>query len=470
MRLAKLRREINYHGQRYYVHDDPVIPDVEYDRMFRELLDLEEQFPKLVTPDSPSLRVGGVPLSSFEEVAHPFPMYSLDNAFNEAEFRAFDKKVHRFLQMDTDIAYVAEPKLDGLAVELIYENGVLVLGLTRGNGIFGENITRQLQTVQTIPLYFRDGDQYGVPDRLIVRGEVYLPLEGFEQLNRQRLEKGEPLFANPRNAAAGSLRQLDSRITAKRSLAFFVYGIGDPDSVPCKSQQESLDFLRSVGFRVNPYVKKCSSVEDVEKCYNTLVTMRHDLEYEIDGMVVKVDSLELQSRLGTTTRAPRWAVAWKFPALQVSTRIEDVEFQVGRTGAVTPVAIHKPVNVNGVTVRRATLHNQDEIERKGLRIGDKVLIQRAGDVIPEVIKPVVEVRTGSERAIIFPTTCPECNHDLVRPDNEAVTRCPNPHCPAQRLQNLIYFAGKNGMDIEGLGRKNMEQLVHEGLVDRKSVV
>jgi DNA ligase (NAD+) len=463
-RLAQLRRDLNYHGQRYYVLDDPVISDVEYDRLFRELLDLEEQFPKLISPDSPSLRVGGVPLSSFEEVEHPFPMFSLDNAFDGDEFRAFDKKIQRFLQLDTEITYIAEPKLDGLAVELIYENGVLILGLTRGNGIVGENITRQLKTVQTIPLHLQDGGSYEVPDRLIVRGEVYLPIKGFEQLNRQRIEDGEPLFANPRNAAAGSLRQLDSRITSKRPLAFFVYAIGDPDSVSCTSQWESLDFLRTVGFKVNPHVRTCSSLEHVEKCYQTLVAMRHDLEYEIDGMVVKVDSFELQNRLGTTTRAPRWAVAWKFPAIQVSTRIEDVEFQVGRTGAVTPVATLQPVEVNGVTVRRATLHNQDEIERKGLRIGDMVLIQRAGDVIPEVIKPVVEVRTGNERVIIFPSTCPECDHKLVRPENEAVTRCPNSNCPAQKLQNLIYFAGKDGMDIDGLGRKNMEQLVQKGLV------
>lgn len=463
-RLAELRQEINYHDHRYYVLDDPVISDGEYDRLFRELLELEERFPQLVTPDSPSRRVGGAPLSSFEEVTHPFPMYSLDNAFDETEFRAFDQKIRRFLQRDGDIAYIAEPKLDGLAVELIYENGVLLLGSTRGNGIVGENITRQLQTVQTIPLHLQDGGRRGLPAQLVVRGEVYLPRQGFEQLNRQRMEDGEPLFANPRNAAAGSLRQLDSRITARRPLAFFVYGIGDPSSVPCRSQGELLDFLRDIGFKVNPHVRTCSSLEEVEECYRTLSDIRHDLEYEIDGMVVKVDSFELQQRLGMTTRAPRWAVAWKFPATQVSTIIRDVEFQVGRTGAVTPVAILEPVNVNGVTVRRATLHNQDEIERKGLRIGDTVLIRRAGDVIPEVIKPVVEARTGSEQAIIFPKTCPECGHLLVRPGSEAVTRCVNPHCPAQRLQSLIYFAGRDGMDIEGLGRKNMEQLVREGLV------
>jgi DNA ligase (NAD+) len=463
-RLAELRREINDHDHRYYVLDDPVIPDVEYDRLFRELLELEGQFPLLVTSDSPSRRVGGAPLSSFEEVAHPFRMYSLDNAFDEEEFRAFDQKVCRFLQLEGEISYVAEPKLDGLAVELIYENGLLKLGSTRGNGLVGENITSQLQTVQTIPLHLQEDSRFSLPERLIVRGEVYLPKEEFEQLNRQRMEDGEPLFANPRNAAAGSLRQLDSRVTAKRPLAFFVYGIGDPSSVPCKTQSELLDLLGVVGFKVNPYIRQCPSLEDVEECYRHLVSIRHDLEYEIDGMVVKVDSFELQQRLGTTTRAPRWAVAWKFPATQVSTRIDSVEFQVGRTGAVTPVAILAPVNVNGVTVKRSTLHNQDEIERKGLRIGDTVLIQRAGDVIPEVIKPVVEVRTGSEQAIIFPKTCPECDHMLVRPDNEAITRCPNPHCPAQRLQSLIYFAGKTGMDIEGLGRKNMEQLVREGLV------
>ena len=463
-RLADLRRQIHYHDHRYYVLDDPVITDVEYDRMFRELLDLEEQFPQLITQDSPSRRVGGQPLSAFEEVEHPFPMFSLDNAFDGDEFRAFDLKIRRFLQLDTELAYIAEPKLDGLAVELIYEDGVLVLGLTRGNGIVGENITRQLQTVQAIPLHLQKVDKVIIPEQLVVRGEVYLPRKGFEQLNLQRMENGESLFANPRNAAAGSLRQLDPQVTAQRPLSFFVYGIGDPLSVACTTQTELLEYFRRIGFRVNPLIRKCPAPDDVEQCYNQLAAKRHDLDYEIDGMVIKVDSFELQKRLGTTTRAPRWAVAWKFPATQVSTRINSVEYQVGRTGAVTPVAILEPVNVDGVIVRRATLHNQDEIARKGLKIGDTVLIQRAGDVIPEVIKPVVDVRTGDEKSIIFPTSCPECDHPLVRPENEAVTRCPNPHCPAQRLQNLIYFAGKDGLDIEGLGKKNMEQLVRENLV------
>ncbi|HHO48214.1 MAG TPA: NAD-dependent DNA ligase LigA [Desulfobacteraceae bacterium] len=462
-RLAELRREISYHDHRYYVLDDPVISDAEYDRLFRELLELEQRYPHLVTPDSPSLRVGGEPLSAFAEVAHPFPMYGLDNVFDEEEFRTFDRKVKRYLQRNEEIAYFVEPKLDGLAVELIYERGLFTLGSTRGNGMVGEDITPQLRTVQAIPLRLREEGR-PLPEQLIVRGEVYLPHKGFAELNRQRLEEGEPLFANPRNAAAGSLRQLDPQITARRPLSFFVYGVGDASVVPAKRQSELMDYFAGLGFRVNPFTRRCETLEEAADWYRHLLEMRHQLEYEIDGIVVKVDSFDLQHRLGTTTRAPRWAVAWKFPATQVTTRMTGVEFQVGRTGAVTPVAILEPVNVNGVTVRRATLHNQDEIERKDLRIGDQVLVQRAGDVIPEVVKPIVEVRTGGEKEIHFPEDCPECGHRLVRPENEAVTRCVNPHCPAQRLRSLIYFAGRGGLDIEGLGWKNMEQLVGAGLV------
>lgn len=462
-RLAELRREISYHDHRYYVLDDPVISDAEYDRLFRELLQLEEQYPHLATQDSPSLRVGGAPLSSFREVAHPFPMYSLDNVFDEDEFRAFDRKVKRYLQREDGIVYFVEPKLDGLAVELIYDRGLFSLGSTRGNGVVGEDITPQLRTVQAIPLRLRNTEQ-SLPDRLIVRGEVYLPRKGFADLNRQRLEQGEPLFANPRNAAAGSLRQLDPGITARRPLSFFVYGVGDAFVVPARRQSELMDYFTALGFRVNPFTRRCATLEEIAGWYRHLLEMRHQLEYEIDGIVVKVDSFDLQHRLGMTTRVPRWAAAWKFPATQVTTRMTGVEFQVGRTGAVTPVAILAPVNVNGVTVRRATLHNQDEIERKDLRIGDQVLVQRAGDVIPEVVKPITEVRTGREKEVRFPERCPECDHRLVRPEEEAVTRCVNPHCPAQRLRSLIYFAGRGGLDIEGLGWKNMEQLVSAGLV------
>ncbi|MHB8790902.1 MAG: NAD-dependent DNA ligase LigA [Desulfobulbaceae bacterium] len=460
-RLSALRREIEYHNQRYYVLDDPVIADADYDQLFRELLQLEEQYPRLVTADSPSRRVGGAPLAAFEEVAHPFPMYSLDNVFGEEELRDFEQKVRRFLQWTGGIVYIAEPKLDGLAVELIYDKGLLALGSTRGDGEIGENITAQLRTVQAIPLRL-GGDR--VPARLIVRGEVFLPRDGFALLNRQRLEQGEPLFANPRNAAAGSLRQLDPRITAQRPLDFFVYGVGDPAAVPCAGQAELLEYLAGLGFKVNPQLQRCDSLEEVVRWYEHLLVVRHQLPYEIDGMVVKVDTFALQSRLGTTTRAPRWAVAWKFPATQVTTRITGVEFQVGRTGAVTPVALLEPVNVDGVMVKRATLHNQDEIARKDLRLGDLVLLQRAGDVIPEVVKVVAEARTGEEQPVRFPENCPECGHPLHRPAGEAVTRCLNPHCPAQRLRSLIYFAGGDGLDIEGLGRKNMEQLVRAGLV------
>ncbi|MHB1349027.1 MAG: NAD-dependent DNA ligase LigA [Desulfobulbaceae bacterium] len=460
-RLNELRRAIEFHNHRYYVLDDPVIADAEYDRLFRELLDLEEQFPQLAAPDSPSRRVGGAPLAAFEEMVHPFPMYSLDNVFSEEELRDFEQKVRRFLQWSGELVYIAEPKLDGLAVELIYEQGVLVRGSTRGDGEIGENITAQLRTVQAIPLRLA-GER--PPAGLNVRGEVFLPRQGFARLNQERLAQGEPLFANPRNAAAGSLRQLDPRITARRPLDFFVYGVGDPAAVPCTGQGELLRYLAGLGFKVNPHLRRCNSMEEVIDWYGHLQGLRHQLPYEIDGMVVKVDEFALQNRLGTTTRAPRWAVAWKFPAIQVTTRITGVEFQVGRTGAVTPVALLTPVNVDGVMVKRATLHNRDEIARKDLRLGDLVLIQRAGDVIPEVIKAVVEARTGEEREISFPAVCPECGHPLHRPEGEAVTRCQNPHCPAQRLRSLIYFAGGDGLDIEGLGRKNMEQLVRVGLV------
>jgi len=459
----ELRDRINYHNHRYYVLDDPVIADVEYDRMFRRLQELEQEYPELVTPDSPSRRVGGAPLAGFEEVRHVHSMLSLDNVFSAGELDGFEEKLQRYLKSTEPIIYIAEPKMDGLAVELVYEQGVLITGATRGDGLVGENITPQLKTVQSIPLKLQ-GDEDSIPEQLVVRGEVFLGREGFAELNRQRAEAGEPLFANPRNAAAGSLRQLDPKVTAQRPLDCFVYAAADSGSVPCTRQSELFDWLAGLGFAVNPYIKLCQGLSDVRAHYAHLLELRADLAYEIDGMVVKVDDFSLQQRLGNTARAPRWAVAWKFPAVQATTVIEKVEFQVGRTGAVTPVALLRPVNVEGVVVQRATLHNRDEIERKDLRIGDTVLIQRAGDVIPEVVKPVAEKRTGREQAIVFPETCPECGHPLVRPEGEAVTRCVNPHCPAQRLQNLIYFVGKNGMDIEGLGKRNVEQLVSEGLV------
>ena len=459
----KLREELNYHNYRYYVLDDPVIADVEYDRLFRRLLELEERYPELVTPDSPTRRVGGKPLDRFEEVRHISPMLSLDNIFDRAELKEFDEKLRRYLKSDEHPTYIAEPKMDGLAVELVYEQGVFVLGSTRGDGLIGENITPQLKTVRDIPLRLHE-DGMDVPGQLVVRGEVYMDKEGFEQLNRRREAAGESLFANPRNAAAGSLRQLDPRVTAERGLRFFVYAVADIDAVPCGRQSELFPWLLKLGFAVNPHIKLCHGLVEVEQRYDHLLEIREKLSYEIDGMVVKVDDFHLQKRLGNTARAPRWAVAWKFPAVQATTRIIGVDFQVGRTGAVTPVALLEPVRVEGVVVQRATLHNRDEIERKDLRIGDTVLIQRAGDVIPEVIKPVVEQRTGKEKPIVFPKNCPVCGHPLVRPHGEAVIRCVNPHCPAQRLQSLIHFVGKSGVDIEGLGKKAVEQLMEKGLV------
>lgn len=460
-RLRVLREQLRFHAHRYYVLDDPVIADGEYDLLFRELLDLEATFPELVSEDSPSHRVGGRPLSSFAPAEHSTPMLSLDNIFSVEELHAFEEKLRRFLKSDQPLVYICEPKLDGLAVELVYQDGLLVLGSTRGDGVVGENVTAQLKTVASIPLRLQASSSAG---ELIVRGEVFFSRQGFARLNEQRSQTGEPLFANPRNAAAGSLRQLDPKMTAQRPLQFYVYGVANPEVLGVESQENVLHRLADLGFPVNPLIRSCPSIAAVEQIFLDMLALRHELAYEIDGLVVKVDNLGLQQRLGATARAPRWAVAWKFPALQATTSIEGVEFQVGRTGAVTPVALLRPVDVNGVLVKRATLHNQDEILRKDLRLHDTVLVQRAGDVIPEVVKVITEARTGNEETIHFPTHCPECGQPLIKSEHEVVVRCVNPECPAQQLQKLIFFTGKNGLDFEGLGKKNVEQLVAEGLV------
>ncbi|QQG65417.1 NAD-dependent DNA ligase LigA [Desulfobulbus oligotrophicus] len=458
-RLRYLRKQIHLHAHRYYVLDDPIIADGEYDALFRELLSLEKTHPELVTADSPSQRVGGQPLEAFAPVEHSSPMLGLDNIFSKSEFVEFVEKVHRYLKSDEPVHLIAEPKLDGLAVELVYRQGVFVLGSTRGDGLVGEDITGQLKTVPAIPLRLLTDDDSAIPEELIVRGEVFLTKQGFAALNRQREKAGEPLFANPRNAAAGSLRQLDPRITAQRPLSFYVYGIGPP-ALPGVVNQETLFVrLRNLGFPVNRLISVCMDLEQVEEHFQHLLSVRHDLDYEIDGMVVKVERLDLQQRLGATARAPRWAVAWKFPATQATTTVDAVDFQVGRTGAITPVAHLQPVELNGVIVQRATLHNRDEIERKGLMVHDTVLVQRAGDVIPEIVKVVTEMRTGQEQPIIFPQNCPECGQPLIQPKGEAVVRCVNRYCPAQQLQKLIHFVGKNGLDVDGLGKKNVEQLV-----------
>lgn len=472
-RHAELVEQLIYHSHRYYVLDDPEIPDNEYDRLFQELLNIEEQHPDLITPDSPSQRVGAAPLSQFERHEHTHPMLSLDNVFNIAELQKFEEKIRRFLKTDEPISYMAEPKLDGLAVELVYRNGVFELGSTRGNGEVGENISANLKTIHSIPLRLMAGDQAMVPALVEVRGEVFISLDGFDKLNRARLEAGEAVFANPRNAAAGSLRQLDPRVTASRPLDMFVYGVSEPAALPCRGQSEILQFLAEFGFKNNPHARLCRSMDEVVNHYNALMSTRGSLPYDIDGMVVKVDDLVLQQRLGSTARSPRWAIAAKFPATQATTRLVDVHFQVGRTGVVTPVAILQPIVIGGVTVSRATLHNEDMIRAKDLRIGDTVLVQRAGDVIPEVVKPVLGKRTGIEEKISFPLDCPVCKEKLVRiekksgreADLQKATRCTNPACPAKKTRQLIHYASKAGMDIEGLGRKVVDQFVQAGLLE-----
>lgn len=463
-RLAELRQALHLHAYRYHVLDDPLIADGEYDRLFRELLDLEQRYPELVSPDSPSHRVGAAVVEALHPLRHKRPMLSLENIFAAEELEDFIGRMRRYLKWEQDFTFMVEPKLDGLAVELVYEQGVLVSGSTRGDGLVGEEVTAQLKTVRGIPLRLQPRQGRAHPQELQVRGEVFLSKKGFATLNRQRGEAGLPLFANTRNAAAGSLRQLDPAVTARRPLAFYVYGAGNPEALGVDSQQELLHMLAANGFPVNPLAAFCASREEVAACYRRLQGLRSTLDYDIDGVVIKLDSLALQERLGATARAPRWAVAWKFSPAQATTRVEAVEFQVGRTGVITPVANLHPVSIDGVMVRKATLHNQDEMRRKDIRLHDTVLVQRAGDVIPEVVKVITGAREGRESEIVFPEHCPACRQPLVRREGEAAVRCVNPDCGGQLLQRLIHFAGKGGMDFEGLGKKQVELLLNAGLV------
>jgi DNA ligase (NAD+) len=459
-RIEQLTRLLNDHAHRYHVLDDPIISDGEYDQLFQELVALEEAYPQLAADDSPTRRVGGAALEKFEQVAHRVAMLSLENGFSDDDLRQFNQRLERYLNQPLSGGFSAEPKLDGLAVELVYEKGSFALGSTRGDGLTGENISAQLRTISSIPLKLRGQ----APELLEVRGEVYMEKQGFARLNESQLASGLPPFANPRNAAAGSLRQLDPAVTARRPLRFFAYGVSAPESTPCSRQSELARYLKERGFPTCPHNRFCADIDEVIEHYARLAAIRHDLPYDIDGMVVKVDEFYLQNRLGFKARAPRWAIARKFPATQATTRLLDVEFQVGRTGAITPVARLEPVVVEGATVSRATLHNQDEIRRKDLRIGDTVLVQRAGDVIPEVVKPIKDKRSGAEQPILMPTHCPACDSELVRPEAEAVTRCVNPACPSQRLRTLIHYCSKAGLDIEGLGERNVTQLYDLGLI------
>lgn len=461
-RIKKLREDIHYHNYRYYILDSPVISDAEYDQLMRELIELEEKYPYLITSDSPTQRVGAAPLEKFGTVRHTLPMLSLENAFGEAEARDFDQRIKRFLRMDGLIDYVAEPKMDGLAIEIVYEDGVLGAASTRGDGVTGEDVTQNVRTIKSIPLRLQRGES--IPRRLEARGEVFLSLKAFKELNQQRIRDGEPPFANPRNAAAGSLRQLDPKVTAGRPLDFFGYGVGMVEGRSFTSQWEILTALPQWGIKVNSLIRCYKGIEACIDYFRELEGRRRDLDYEIDGMVIKVDSLALQDRLGVKARSPRWAIAYKFPANQATTRILDIKVQVGRTGTLTPVAIMEPVNVGGVEVSRATLHNQDEIARKDIRIGDTVLVQRAGEVIPEVVKSIPEERTGKEKEFVMPERCPVCGARVVQLPDEVAVRCPNTSCPAQVRESITHFASKGGMDIEGLGEKIVAQLVDSGII------
>ncbi len=463
-RIEKLREEVNFHNHRYYVLDDPVITDGEYDRLMRELEGLEKEYPRLITADSPTQRVGAPPLDKFEEVRHVIPMLSLANAFEEGEVREFDDRLKRFLKDNRDIEYCAELKIDGVAVELIFENGRFITGSTRGDGFVGENVTRNLKTVKSIPLALIPQKGEPVHSRLEVRGEVYLPLKAFQELNLKRERSGESLFANPRNAAAGSLRQLDSSITAQRPLDIFCHGIGQFTGTALSSQWELLDALQSWGFKVNPQRRRCRNIDEVFDYYRETDELREKLPYEIDGVVIKVNSFRLQETLGTIARSPRWALAFKFKPKQATTRVLDIVVNVGRTGALTPTAVLEPVRVGGVTVSSATLHNQDEIDRKDVRIGDTVVVQRAGDVIPEVVEVMAEKRTGKEKKYRLPERCPVCGSEVDRPEGEAVARCTGIACPAKLKETIIHFASRDAMNIEGLGVKIIEQMVDRGLI------
>jgi len=458
-KAERLREVLHHHNYRYYVLDDPEISDAEYDRLMQELIRLEEQYPGLASPDSPTSRVGAPPLTHFEMVSHSRPMLSLDNAFNDEDILEFDRRIKRQLKGVQEIVYTAEPKLDGVAVELVYENGRLLTASTRGDGVTGELITANVRTIGAVPLVLQSRGMEAVPGRLEARGEVFIGIEAFKELNRQRVRDGLPPFANPRNAAAGSLRQLDSRVTARRPLNIFFYGVGLISGVEFESHWQLLQALKAWGFPINPLIRPQVTIEGVVEFYHELSARRGRLPYDIDGMVVKVDSLALQEQLGATTRSPRWALACKFAALQETTVLENIEVQVGRTGVLTPVAHLRPVSVGGAMVSRATLHNEDEIEKKDIRIGDTVLVQRAGDVIPEVVKVIPSLRTGAQRKFHMPETCPACGSRVVRFEDEVGVYCINADCPAQLKERIKHFASKGAFDIDGLGDKLVEQLV-----------
>jgi len=462
-KIQALRDQLNDHNYRYYVLDDPLISDSEYDQLFRELQKLETDNPNLITEDSPTRRVGAEPLSSFGSWTHRMPMLSLANAMNEDELAAFDTRVKKGLDTEKDLEYIAEPKLDGLAVELVYENGFFVNGSTRGDGITGEDITQNLKTITAIPLSLRKNGQK-TPPLLEVRGEVFITKDGFKKLNRNQEKEELSPFANPRNAAAGSLRQLDSKITATRPLSIYCYEAGRIDGISFDTHEDFLSTLKEWGFPVNPEIQKVNNAETMVAFHRNLEAKRDSLPYGIDGTVFKVNAINQRNALGIRSRSPRWAIAGKFKAQQATTLVQNIIPSVGRTGAVTPVARLEPVNVGGVVVTNATLHNQDEIDRKDVRVGDTVLIQRAGDVIPEVVKVIPAKRPPETKTYQLPTECPSCGQEVFRPEGEVVTRCQNLSCPAQVKGRIEHFVSKGALDIDGFGEKLVDQLVDKKLI------
>jgi DNA ligase (NAD+) len=460
-RIKELREEIEKHNYYYYVLDNPIISDAEYDRLMKELMELEEKYPEYRTPDSPTQKVGGKARDEFKKFTHPEPMLSLSNVYSESEFEDFHNRIVKLLGTE-NFNYVVEPKYDGLAVELIYKNGVLSVGSTRGDGVTGEDITDNIKTIKTLPLnlYNTAENKDEIPEEMIVRGEVIIFKEDFKKLNERRLEEGEPLFANPRNAAAGSLKQLDPKVTASRPLRIFIYN-NVKSLHKIKSQWEFLNYVKRLHLPVSEYVKRVKGVKEVMEYYREMEKNRHSLKFDIDGIVIKVDDFSQQRILGNIAKSPRWAVAFKFPPVQETTIVEDIIVQVGRTGALTPVAVLKPVRVGGVTVSRATLHNQDEIDRLDIRVGDAVLVQRAGDVIPEIVKVIVERRPENTRRFRIPDRCPVCNTPVLKDEDEAIIRCPNIDCPARLIERIKHFVSRRAFNIEGLGDKIIEKLVLE---------
>lgn len=460
--IEKLRAEIERHNHLYYVANQPDLTDAEYDALFRKLKHLEAQYPEFITPDSPTQRVGSEPSQAFASIEHSTPMLSFSNAFDVDGLRDFDRRVRSLLGVE-ETTYVAEPKLDGLAIELVYRNGRFVNGSTRGDGRVGEDVTANLRTIRSIPLRLRELDG-SAPSLLEVRGEVFIEKEAFASLNQQREADELHTFANPRNLAAGTLRQLDTQVTASRPLSIYCYDVGLVEGIAIESQQQLLSILPELGLRVNPHYRTCKDIEEVIDFYQEIQDSRRELPYEADGIVVKVDSFTARRTLGSVSRSPRWAIAGKFPASQGITKLKDIVVSVGRTGALTPVAILDPVRIHGVEISSATLHNEDEILRKDLRIGDTVVVERAGDVIPKIARSMPELRTGDEQTFVMPTTCPVCGSEVLRVETEVAHRCLNTTCPARFKQSLLHFISKGGLDVEGIGPQLITQLVDRGIV------